>query len=107
VADLGPSVIGFEMVVHDHAALKALGQGAPPVRHPIRGQGLGRGGAPPLALAGAAKAGFVEMARRGSNGSAFLSPPATTLSGQSRAAPNRSAIACATRSSGMSCCTLR
>ena len=115
----GHRVIGLEMIVDDDAAAKALGQIAAFGRHPIRGQGRGRGGMQPLALAGDAKAGFVEVAHRGLGHErgdprrdrlellGLPAPQATTLSGQSLAAPNRSAIACATRSSGMSCCTLR
>ena len=52
-------------VVDDDAAAKALGQLAAFGRHPIRGQARSRGGMQPLALAGDAKAGFVEMAHRG------------------------------------------
>ena len=62
VADGGQRVIGPEMIVDDDPAAKALGQFASFGRHPIRGQGHGRGGMEPLALAGDAKAGFVEMA---------------------------------------------
>ncbi len=53
------------MIVDDDAAAKALGQVAAFGRHPIRGQGRGRGGMQPLALAGDPKAGFVEMAHGG------------------------------------------
>ena len=72
-----------------------------------------------LQLGGDPIAGLVEMANRGlghaladglgdrSNSRAFLSTQATTLTGQIVAAANRSLKACATRSSGISCWTLR
>jgi hypothetical protein len=55
-------VIGREIIVDDDAAAQSLGEVAAFGRHPIRGQARGRGGMKPLALAGAAKAGFEEPA---------------------------------------------
>ena len=115
VPDAGQRAIGFEVIVDDHPATKALGQRASLGRHPIRGQGDRRGGMQPMAFAGDAKARFVTWrtpARATSSqiraattwsSSAFFLPQATTLSGHSLIAPNRSAMVCATRSSGMSC----
>ena len=45
----GHRVIGLEVIVDDDAAAKALGQIAAFGRHPVRGQGRGRGGMQPLA----------------------------------------------------------
>ena len=68
-----------------------------------------------MAFAGDAKARFVDMAHASSSHEfadprrhdleflGLLLAPATTLSGHSLIAPNRSAMVCATRSSGMSC----
>ena len=119
VRDAGQRVIGLEMVVNDDAAFQTFEQVAAFLGHSIRGQGRGRGGVQPLALAADAEAGFVEIAHRGlghergdvrrhlSHLTAFFFPQATMLAGQSRPAPNRSCIAWATRSSGISCCTFR
>jgi hypothetical protein len=107
------------MIVHDDAAVQTFRNVAALFARAIEGEDQARCRMQPVQLASDAIAGLVEMANPGlghtladglvdlAQFSRLLPTQATMLAGQIGAAANKSLNACATRSSGISCWTLR